>query len=481
MEEKKSKKLSLSQKLSQYKNQKIIPMHMPGHKQNEKYNFLTQLFDVKSDITEIYGFDNLHYANDILKQSMDKASSFFCVEKSFYLVNGSTCGIFAALKTLTNFNDKVLVARNCHKAVFNAIELFRLDAEFTYPHFDKNLGVYGSLDCQDIKQKLSASKDIKVLILTSPTYEGVLSDIKSICEIAHKYNVKVIVDEAHGAHLGFSGFEQSARQLGADLVVESLHKTLPCPTQSAILHVCSKDIDCLKIERNLEFFETSSPSYLFLSAIDGMIDFVKNSQEFEKWNKNIDFFEKNTKNLKNLVIMRNSVIDNNKFFKYDKSKIVVFSNSKSNGVEIANKLRNDFSIECEMISSNYIICMTGMGDEIENIQALTLALNKIDKELSFTENDIQYDMPACKKFVSSWQVNKGELNNLDECIGKISCEYVWLYPPGSPIIVAGEIISKEIVEFIKKMQILKLNINSTFSKLEYGLYVEDMEAYEKNN
>ena len=202
----------LDAKLERYRQKEIYPFHMPGHKRKEH-----ALMDPYSmDITEIEGFDNLHEPEGILLEGKERLAELYGAKESFFLVNGSTCGLLAAISAATRRGDTVLMARNCHKAVYHAVELSELKTEYLYPSITKE-GIQGSIHPKDVEEALKRHPKIKAVILTSPTYDGVLSDIRTIAGMVHEKNIPLIVDEAHGAHLGFSkSFPASAVSEGAD-------------------------------------------------------------------------------------------------------------------------------------------------------------------------------------------------------------------------------------------------------------------------
>lgn len=278
----------LLEKLQEYRAEDMYPFHMPGHKRKP----LPFPNPYSIDITEIDGFDNLHHAEGILKEAQERAADLYGSKECFYLVNGSTCGLLAAICAATKKRDKVLVARNCHKAVYHALYLNELQAEYIYPVITKS-GIQGQIEPEQVKKALLLNPDIAAVILTSPTYEGVVSDINAIAGIAHERGIPLIVDEAHGAHLGFgAGFPENAVRQGADAVIMSLHKTLPSFTQTALLHLCSERIDKDAVKMYLGMFETSSPSYLFMAGMDSCIRVVKEQGNilFSDYRKLLDDF-----------------------------------------------------------------------------------------------------------------------------------------------------------------------------------------------
>lgn len=232
----------LDEALIEYGSSDIYPFHMPGHKRQRLGEFCPE----EIDITEIDGFDNLHHAGGILKEGQERLASLFGSDESFYLINGSTTGILAAICGCMKKGGRILVGRNCHKSVYHAACLMEARAAYLYPE-PTDFGIQGSILPEEAERKLSEYPDVQAVVITSPTYDGVVSDIEAIAKIVHAHGIPLIVDAAHGAHFGFSdGFPQKAIALGADLSVESLHKTLPCYTQTAVLHM-RKAVDGMRM------------------------------------------------------------------------------------------------------------------------------------------------------------------------------------------------------------------------------------------
>ncbi|MBQ8749010.1 MAG: aminotransferase class V-fold PLP-dependent enzyme [Clostridia bacterium] len=465
-------------KLKKYTAQKVIPMHMPGHKRSNKLS-LPLPYDI--DITEIDGFDNLHNMQGILKERSINASKVFNVKSSYFLVNGSTGGILSAIYSQTNTNDKIIVARNSHKAIFNAIEIRQLQPIYLMPTFNEELGITTSYDAFEIEKLLIAHKDVKCVVLTSPTYEGVASDIERISKICHKYDTLLIVDEAHGAHLGFSEhFPKSARNLGADIVINSMHKTLPTLTQCAIAHICTDLVNVGKFEKALSMFETSSPSYIFISSIDYCVNLIKNESDklFNEYDKNLNNFYNETAKLKNIKVLNLNNKEN--VFDYDKGKLIISTkNTNLSGADLANLLRHNYNIEIEMASTNYIIAMTSICDEKENFEILANALKEIDNVFAIKKNIdinkfdfIKLNLPNKQYEISSALTLKGNFMQLSKCVGQVSLEYVWAYPPGIPLLVPGEIITQELIEQLLALEISGIEVKSDYKKAPKQIFVK---------
>ena len=279
-------KRNLFEELKTYGESDFYPFHMPGHKRNPDSGFLPEMY--KIDITEIDGFDNLHHAEGIIKNAQEKAASLYHSKETFYLINGSTVGILTSIAALSDRGKKLIMARNCHKAVYHGAFLNQLETEYIYPKMIEEFGISDGITAQQVEDKIQeiilregisdeqAGKLIAGIVVTSPTYDGILSDVNSIVKIAHNYGIPVIVDQAHGAHFGFhSAFPENAVSDGADLVIHSTHKTLPAPTQTALLHYNSLLVSLETVKKYLRIYQSSSPSYVLMAGIDSCMDFVK--------------------------------------------------------------------------------------------------------------------------------------------------------------------------------------------------------------
>ena len=460
------KQNNLYNKLKKYSKSNTIPMHMPGHKRNIK--LLGEKLPYELDITEINDFDDLHHAEGIIKNIEKKAKKTFNSKRSFLLVNGSTCGLLAGIRSVVKPKDKILVARNSHKSVYNAIEMNFLEPIYIEPEIDEN-DIYQEITPEAIERQLELNKDIKLIVLTSPTYEGIISNIKTIVEIAHSYNIPVLVDEAHGAHLNFMDKikEYEALNCDADIVIQSLHKTLPSLTQTAILHIKGNLVNEVEVAKQLAIFETSSPSYLFMVSIEECIDFINNNKyKFINYQEKLDKIYNKTKMLKHLKILGN-VLDNN--IKYDLGKIVILTkDTKINGKELANILRKNYKIEVEMSYINYVICMTSVCDSNKNFKKLLKAILDIDKRLE--NNQIVFENgDTINKYNKKEKKEKQEENTIyyKEAEGKVMDEYMWVYPPGIPLIMPGETVSVDLIKKIEKIVRSDLQLRTTNNKFPY--------------
>lgn len=442
--------------LTLYGKTDYYPFHMPGHKRRE----LTFPNPYCVDITEIDGFDNLHHAEGILREAQERAAELYGSERCFYLINGSTCGILAAICAATKKHDKVLVARNSHKAVYHAAELHELNVRYLYPVITET-DLQGQITPEQVKEAIQSEPDIRAVVITSPTYEGIISDIKGIAEVAHAYGIPVIVDEAHGAHLGFGGgFPENAVRQGADVVVMSLHKTLPSFTQTALLHLNTGRVSEEEIARYLGIFETSSPSYLLMSGMDACVRTLQEDGAvlFQEYRKRLDAFYKDTADLKKLHVLSASDFMGREVFRWDDSKLVIFTGAAGmTGEELHRVLLDTYHLQMEMVSAFYVLGMTSIMDTEEGFVRLSAALHEIDAGIR-TE-----DRNTSENFTRSMYVRNSSRMQIyqaaehpcrevsfEEAVGQVSAEYVYFYPPGIPVIVPGEIIMQELIGHIRE-------------------------------
>ena len=463
-------------KLKNYSDSDYYAYHMPGHKRN--LDLMDGTSPYRIDITEIDGFDDLHHAEGILKEAQERAAEVYHADETHFLVNGSTVGILSAILGTTEKGDSILVARNCHKSVYHAIYLNELDPVYLYPKFDTELGLSTEIDAADVQKALENHPGIRAVMIVSPTYDGVVSDIEKIAEIVHEAGCLLIVDEAHGAHFGFDPyFPKSANMYGADLVINSLHKTLPALTQTALLHVNGERVNRRKVKRYLDMLQTSSPSYILMASIDACIHLLEQTQMqkcsiFKEYAAHIDNLREELKKLKYLKIIRTENTD-----RYDRSKFVIsVKHAPMSSHELYERLLHDYHLQMEMLAGTYVLAMTTIGDTQEGLDRLRDALLAIDAEIDaklksgsgqeqkpmqMTDTDLPLsgrqpslekvwtiaEAVKCRDVVPS-RKGKIETCSFADSAGHISLEYAYLYPPGSPLIVPGERITQEAVEIL---------------------------------
>lgn len=471
---------SLYAALSEYGKSDYYPYHMPGHKRSEQAGEMAEYYGI--DITEIDGFDNLHHAEGILLEAQQRANRLYGAEETFYLVGGSTCGVLTSIMTVAARGDELLIARNCHKSVYHAAIMQELQVHYYYPSLIQEYGICDGVSADDIDRLLEQYPNSKAVVIASPTYEGIISDIKAIADAVHRKNKILIVDEAHGAHLGLcSKMPADAIAGGADLVIHSLHKTLPSMTQTALLHVQGERVDRKRLRRYLAMLQSSSPSYVMMASMDSCIRYVeeRGAEGFARMRRQYDFFCKKTENCKYLKIgkmtdvsdkistssspeKKSGVRYNDCYIGWDIGKLVIFiRNTALNGQQLYDILREEYHLQMEMAAGNYVVAIMTIMDTEEGWQRLADALLQIDDRIE--KGTLQ---PACdggKRDVSfgkelqseivmtpaqAFNSNQEEVAT-DKAVGRVVADFINLYPPGIPILVPGEVMSEELLAYIQ--------------------------------
>lgn len=462
----------LLDKLTDYAESDHYPFHMPGHKRREELGITSFPNPFSVDITEIDGFDNLHHAEDILKDSMERAAAVYGADRTYYMVNGSTGGILSAVCGLTRPGGKIIMARNSHKAAYHAVLLNQLDPVYIYPEYVNDFGFQGGISPEKIEEAFSAGggpdcnrQDIQAVFVTSPTYEGMVSDIGAIAEIAHRHGVPLIVDEAHGAHFPFGeDFPHSALDCGADVVIQSLHKTLPSLTQTALLHIKSKIIEPSEIEGYLPVFQTSSPSYVFLASIENCIRYMEQEgrERMHQFAAALERFMESAGTMKHLRLADDTICGKYQIQERDASKILVsMNNCACTGTEAADILRRQFQLEPEMACASYVLLMTSLMDTDEGFRRLEEALRYLDSLAGPGEQETALTWlshPAKERTISEAWGCERQLVPLSEAVGSVSGGFITVYPPGVPMLVPGEVITEEAVELIRENKRLGITV-----------------------
>lgn len=443
----------LYDELRNYAKSDYYPFHMPGHKRR-----LGEFMNpIEADITEIEGFDNLHHAEGILKEAKERAAAVYKSRNTYFLVNGSTAGILSAVSACTSIGGKILMARNCHKAVYHSVLIRELDAVYIYPQQEQVIGLNCGLSPEKIKELLITVPDIQAVIITSPSYDGVVSDVKKIADICHSYQKPLIVDEAHGAHFGFHPyFPENSIGKGADIVIHSLHKTLPAFTQTGLIHLNSSLVDKEVLERYLGIYQSSSPSYLLMAGIDQCIRMLEESRDrlFGELVENLEQFRRNAREWNRVGVAGKEELAGEKdVVDLDLSKLIIYiKNGGMSGNELYDELLHHYHLQLEMAAGDYALALTSIGDDRDGFERLHQALSDIDRRLMADTPVIlekrSYAVTENQSEISISQAvdMKMERILLENAAGRIAGEFIYLYPPGIPLIVPGEKISGEFVE-----------------------------------
>ena len=486
----------LETRLKEYAASSAYPFHMPGHKRS-----MNPLEDIRKadsrqknnpgvyglDITEIDDFDNLHDPKDILELEMRRAAKLWGARETFFSVNGSTCAILVAISAAVPKGGRLLIDRGCHMSVYHAACLRELMLSYIEPDQDDETAVRG------IPQGTDA------IVITSPSYEGEVRDIRLWADAAHSRGAILIVDEAHGAHLGFHPyFPESAVRLGADLIAQSTHKTLPAMTQTALLHIASDRIDRRKVRFFFDIYETSSPSYVLMASITSAVHLLAGHSEelFEDYARRLIAVRRRLASLTNFTLDTDGRPGADaKKRRRDPGKLVIRIKYPGkiylcNGREICpdgpwlyDLLRTAYGLQMEMRGPDYVLAMTSIADTDAGYDLLAQSMEEIDSSLSpltstapagslekpspgtspgtvtpqFEEEavccPVRFSIPPLRLPLWIACESGREYIPLREAEGKIAADFVILYPPDAPLIVPGEEFTQELVreiQFYKK-------------------------------
>lgn len=457
----------LFEKLEAYGKSGVYPCHMPGHKREALGRLPSALAGI--DITEIEGFDNLHHPGGILRRLQQKAAWLCGAEESFYLINGSTGGILSAVSAALPAGGRLLMGRNCHASVYHAAYLRNLRITYLWPEWLEEFDLFEAVQAEQVRAALEREPEIGAVLVVSPTYEGRIADIARISEIVHEKGIPLIVDEAHGAHLGLNGrVHENSCQAGADLVIQSVHKTLPALTQTALIHVNGKLVDRELLRRFLRIYQTSSPSYPLMASIDSALDYVETCGEeayavFERRYEKMRESLRRCRHLKFLPQDRE---------RQDLGKLVISVKDTSvTGKQLYDILLNRYGLQTEMAGESYVLAMFTLGDSAEGYDRMEQALLEIDGGLTEEPKPPRrfYGGAGEKKsdipLGVAWDSGK-ELTLLSESGGRYVGEFIYLYPPGIPLAVPGEMMTEGLIRDIRRLVEEGLNVQGVESRGE---------------
>ncbi len=435
---------TLFEQLKQYSGAGIYPYHMPGHKRRGMGELPGELAQL--DITEIEGFDNLHQPEGILREMQQYAADAYGAEETFYLVGGSTCGILSAVSAAVPRGSKLLVARNCHKSIYHAAYLRHLQLSYLYPALLPEPGICEAVTAEQVQRALERESDICGVLIVSPTYEGRIAEVKKIADTVHEYGIPLIVDEAHGAHLGFHpAFAPGSSRAGADLVITSVHKTLPAMTQTALLHVNGSIVDRRRLRRFLRIYQSSSPSYVLMASIDNAVHLASEGKLFfQKMYENWNHMLAQLSACRALTLWPTAALKKEEYQRHqDIGKLVIsVKNTGMNGKELYRRLLEEYGLQMEMACDSYVLAMFTIGDTAAGYERLTQALLEIDSKLKRMETrEARRGYPPMERehvpFAGAWD-QPCRWVPLKEAVGSYVGEFLNIYPPGTPILVPGE-------------------------------------------
>jgi len=444
--------------LTDYRNTRIVSFDVPGHKQGKGNIMLRDFLGEKClsvDVNSMKPLDNLTHPTSVIKEAEDLAADAFKCDKAFFMVNGTSSAVQAMIMSACREGEKIIMPRNVHKSAINAIILNGAIPVYVSPGINKELGIPLGMSVKDVEKAIIENPDAKAVFVNNPTYYGICSDLKSIIEIAHKHNMLVLVDEAHGTHFYFGeNLPAAAMHLGADMSAVSVHKTGGSLTQSSLLLVNTKRVNPGYVRTIINLTQTTSASYLLLVSLDiARKNLALNGKNiFAKVLELSEYARKEINTIGGYYAFSEEIINGDSTYDFDKTKLSVNTlNIGLAGIEVYDILRDDYSIQLEFGDLANFLAIISVGDSYLAIERLVSALSEIKRthkkdKANMIENE--YISPIVKiSPKTAFYSNKRKVK-LSESIGQISGESIMCYPPGIPILAPGEMITKEAVDYI---------------------------------
>lgn len=455
-----------------YVGRDITPFHVPGHKRGkgvdkEFHDFMGQgPFDM--DVTIFKMVDGLHEPKSCIKEAQELAADAYGVKNSFFAVNGTSGAIQAMIMSVIKAGEKILVPRNVHKSVSAGIILSGAEPIYMTPEIDEDLGIAHGVRPQTVENMLKQDPDIKAVLIINPTYYGVATDIKKIADIVHKYDIPLIVDEAHGPHLHFHPeLPISAVDAGADMCTQSTHKIIGAMTQMSLLHVNSDRIDINRVKQILSLLHTTSPSYPLMASLDCARRQIatQGKELLDKAIKLANRFRMEVNRIPGVYCFGAEIVGRDGVYAFDPTKITITAKGLGlTGAQLEEILTNDYNIQMELSDFYNVLGLITIGDTDESIDKLIDAFKNISKR--FYKNGMTLNREFLKLPPTPEQVQipreafYSEKNTIpfEESDGKISGEMIMAYPPGIPIITPGERITREIIDYVKELKEADLHV-----------------------
>ncbi len=451
-------KAPILEALERMKYDRLVPFDVPGHKHGKGNKELTEFLGEKClsvDVNSMKPLDNLCHPVSVIKEAEDIAAEAFGAAHAFFMVGGTTSSVQAMILSSVKSGDKIILPRNVHQSVINSLVLCGAVPVYINPQTNERLGIALGMSILDVKRTIAENTDAKAILVNNPTYYGICSDLKQITEIAHKQGIRVLVDEAHGTHFYFGkDMPISAMTAGADMAAVSMHKSGGSLTQSSML-LCGKKINENYVRQIINLTQTTSGSYLLLSSLDISRRnlALKGVEIFEKV-KNFSQYARDEINaIGDYYAYSKELINGDSVFDFDTTKLSVNTLELGlAGIEVYDLLRDEYGIQIEFGDLENILAYISVGDKTKNVERLISAFGEIKRLYKKDKSGMlesEYINPIVEMSPQKAFYSNKESRQLDKCVGEISAEFVMCYPPGIPVLAPGELITNEIIDYIK--------------------------------
>lgn len=453
----KHSKSPIYEALMKYKNARVVPFDVPGHKQGRGNPMLKEFLGEKClsvDVNSMKPLDNLCHPVSVIKEAEELAADAFGSKHAFFMVNGTTSAVQAMVMSVCKKGEKIIMPRNVHRSAINALVISGAIPVYINPGVNKKLGIPLGMSVKDVEKAIKENPDAKAVLVNNPTYYGICSNLRKITEIAHKHGMYVLVDEAHGTHFYFGeNMPISAMEAGADMAAVSMHKTGGSLTQSSFLLLnCNLHVGYVRQIINLT--QTTSGSYLLMSSLDlARRDLVLNGKDiFKKVTRMAEYARDEINKIGGYYAFSEELIDNDEVFDFDKTKLSIFTRDIGlAGIEVYDILRDEYGIQIEFGDIANILAIISVGDRELTMERLISALYEIKRVYSKDKTgmfDHEYINPEVVLTPQEAFYSDKKSVSMNDSDGEICAEFVMCYPPGIPILAPGERITSEILDYI---------------------------------
>jgi len=443
--------------LEEFRQKRVVPFDVPGHKRGRGNAELTDFLGQKcmsADVNSMKPLDNLCHPVSVISEAENLAAEAFGANRAFFMVGGTTSAVQAMVFSVCKKGDRIILPRNVHISVINAMVLIGCIPVYVNPSVDRRLGISLGMTLDDIKKAVSQHPDAKAILVNNPTYYGICSDIKSVSELAHANNMLLLADEAHGTHFYFGeNLPVSGMAAGADMAAVSMHKSGGSLTQSSFL-LCGERINAARVRQIINLTQTTSGSYLFMSSLDiSRKNLALNGREiFKKVVELAEYAREEINRIGDYYAYSRELINGVSVFDFDPTKLSVFTlDIGLAGIEVYDLLRDDYDIQAEFGDIGNILAYISVGDRVSDLERLVGALSEIRRLHKKSRVDmLGYEYISPEVVMSPQDAfYSGKIPlKVQDCEGRVCGEFVMCYPPGIPIAAPGELITRDIIGYI---------------------------------
>lgn len=445
--------------LQRLKKMRIVPFDVPGHKRGRGNSELTEFLGqscLDVDVNSMKPLDNLCHPVSVIREAEDLTAEAFGAKNAFFMVGGTTSSVQSMIMYACKSGDKIILPRNVHRSAINALILCDAIPVYVNPDVNNDLGISLGMSVSEVKKAIEENPDAKAVFVNNPTYYGVCSDLKKITELAHENGMLCLVDEAHGTHFYFGDdFPITAMAAGADISSVSMHKSGGSLTQSSFL-LMGENINSDYMRQIVNLTQTTSASYLLLTSLDiSRKRLALNGKDiFSKAVKMAEYARSEINSIGGYYAFSKELINGDSIYDFDVSKLSVHTLSVGlAGIEVYDILRDEYDIQIEFGDIGNILAYLSIGDRKQDIERLISALSEIRRRFGRDNTNEMLTQEYIPPIISesprkAFYSDKLSLK-LDDTVGRVCCEFVMCYPPGIPILAPGELITEDIIKYIK--------------------------------